>query len=128
MRPLLWSTSYLLRTPLGISIRTSNSTGPRSCSPFVMPTSVDHDALSTLIGAVVGGCEIARTELSEAALPDDPQWPTQDDDIDSDVGRSEPTVQVSRPSVDQPTMRFPLAAVLATPSTQEPLRSSPVRS
>lgn len=91
-----------------------------------MPTSVDHDALSTLIGAVVGGCEIARTELTEAAVPDDPQWPTEDDDIDSDVGRSELTVQVSRPTVDQPTMRFPLAAVLAAPSTQEPPRSSPV--
>lgn len=93
-----------------------------------MPTSVDHDALSTLTGAVVGGCEIARTELTEASVPDDPQWPTEDDDIDSEVVPSEPTVQVSRPSVDQPTMRFPLAAVLATPSTQEPLRSSPVRS
>ncbi|MFD4644122.1 D-alanyl-D-alanine carboxypeptidase/D-alanyl-D-alanine-endopeptidase [Lentzea sp. NPDC058436] len=61
-------------------------------------------------------------------MPDDPQWPTEDDDIDSDAAPSEPTVQVSRPSVDQPTMRFPLASVLAAPSTPEPLRSSPVRS
>lgn len=93
-----------------------------------MPTSVDHDALSTLTGAVVGGCEIARTELAEAHLPDEPQWPTEDDDAGSVAAAQEPTVQVSRPSVDQPTMRFPLAAVLSAPSTPEPLRSSPVRS
>ncbi|GGM98399.1 hypothetical protein GCM10011609_40550 [Lentzea pudingi] len=89
---------------------------------------MDHDALSTLIGAAVGGCEIARTELTEAHLPDEPQWPTEDDDAGSVAAAQEPTVQVSRPSVDQPTMRFPLAAVLSAPSTQEPLRSSPVRS
>ncbi|MCP2245798.1 D-alanyl-D-alanine carboxypeptidase / D-alanyl-D-alanine-endopeptidase (penicillin-binding protein 4) [Lentzea aerocolonigenes] len=53
-------------------------------------------------------------------------WPTEDDDTELDSAPSEPTVQVSRPSVDQPTMRFPLASVLAAPSTQEPLRSSPV--
>lgn len=93
-----------------------------------MPTSVDHNALSTLIGAVVGGCEIARTELTEVHLPDEPQWPTEDDDAGSVAAASESTVQVSRPSVDQPTMRFPLAAILSAPSTQEPLRSSPVRS
>ncbi|HUQ58104.1 D-alanyl-D-alanine carboxypeptidase/D-alanyl-D-alanine endopeptidase [Lentzea sp.] len=60
-------------------------------------------------------------------MPDEPQWPTEDDDTGSSGASSEATVQVSRPSVDQPTMRFPLAAVLAAPSTQEPLRSSPVR-
>lgn len=53
-------------------------------------------------------------------------WPTEDDDSELDSAPSESTVQVSRPSVDQPTMRFPLASVLAAPSTQEPLRSSPV--
>jgi D-alanyl-D-alanine carboxypeptidase/D-alanyl-D-alanine-endopeptidase (penicillin-binding protein 4) len=87
---------------------------------------VDHDALSTLIGAAAGGCEIARTELTEVALPDEPQWPTEDDDTELDSAPSEPTVQVSRPSVDQPTMRLPIASVLAAPSTQEPLSSSPV--
>lgn len=89
---------------------------------------MDHDALSTLIGAAAGGCEIARTELTEVLLPDEPQWPTEDDDASPDAATSEPTVQVSRPPVDQPTMRFPLASVLSAPSTQEPLRSSPVRS
>ncbi|MFJ8964485.1 D-alanyl-D-alanine carboxypeptidase/D-alanyl-D-alanine-endopeptidase [Lentzea sp. NPDC102401] len=61
-------------------------------------------------------------------MPDEPQWPTEDDDAGSVAAASESTVQVSRPSVDQPTMRFPLAAILSAPSTQEPLRSSPVRS
>jgi len=61
-------------------------------------------------------------------LPDEPQWPTDDDDADQDTPRAESTVQVSRPSVDQPTMRFPVAAVLTSPSTPEPPRSSPVRS
>ncbi|SFR15465.1 D-alanyl-D-alanine carboxypeptidase / D-alanyl-D-alanine-endopeptidase (penicillin-binding protein 4) [Lentzea waywayandensis] len=61
-------------------------------------------------------------------MPDEPQWPTEDDDAGSAAAASQPTVQVNRPSVDQPTMRFPLAAVLSAPSTQEPLRSSPVRS
>ncbi|MFJ5987444.1 D-alanyl-D-alanine carboxypeptidase/D-alanyl-D-alanine-endopeptidase [Lentzea sp. NPDC092896] len=61
-------------------------------------------------------------------MPDEPQWPTEDDDAGSAPAASESTVQVSRPSVDQPTMRFPLAAILSAPSTQEPLRSSPVRS
>ncbi|WP_439662768.1 D-alanyl-D-alanine carboxypeptidase/D-alanyl-D-alanine endopeptidase [Lentzea sp. HUAS TT2] len=61
-------------------------------------------------------------------MPDDPQWPTEDDDAESVAAASQSTVQVNRPSVDQPTMRFPLAAVLSAPSTQEPLRSSPVRS
>ncbi|MGW6936632.1 D-alanyl-D-alanine carboxypeptidase/D-alanyl-D-alanine endopeptidase [Lentzea sp. NPDC054927] len=61
-------------------------------------------------------------------MPDDPQWPTEDDDAGADSAPGEPTLQVSRPSVDQPTMRFPLAAVLKPPSIQEPLRSSPVRS
>ncbi|MGW6449033.1 D-alanyl-D-alanine carboxypeptidase/D-alanyl-D-alanine endopeptidase [Lentzea sp. NPDC055074] len=61
-------------------------------------------------------------------MPDEPQWPTEDDDAESVAAAKEPTVQVSRPSVDQPTMRFPLAAVLSAPSTPEPLRSSPVRS
>ncbi|HEX7305598.1 D-alanyl-D-alanine carboxypeptidase/D-alanyl-D-alanine endopeptidase [Lentzea sp.] len=60
-------------------------------------------------------------------MPDEPQWPTEDDDAESAGASSEATVQVSRPSVDQPTMRFPLASVLSTPSTREPLRSSPVR-
>ncbi|RDI20889.1 D-alanyl-D-alanine carboxypeptidase/D-alanyl-D-alanine endopeptidase [Lentzea flaviverrucosa] len=61
-------------------------------------------------------------------MPDDPQWPTEDDDAESVAAAAQSTVQVNRPSVDQPTMRLPLAAVLAAPSTQEPLRSSPVRS
>ncbi|MEV6714929.1 D-alanyl-D-alanine carboxypeptidase/D-alanyl-D-alanine-endopeptidase [Lentzea sp. NPDC051208] len=61
-------------------------------------------------------------------MPDDPQWPTEDDDAESVAAASQSTVQVNRPSVDQPTMRLPLAAVLSPPSTQEPLRSSPVRS
>ncbi|MEV6242509.1 D-alanyl-D-alanine carboxypeptidase/D-alanyl-D-alanine-endopeptidase [Lentzea sp. NPDC051838] len=61
-------------------------------------------------------------------MPDEPQWPTDDDDADQDEVLAEPTVQVSRPSLDQPTMRFPVAAVLTSPSTPEPPRSSPVRS
>ncbi|SDL14531.1 D-alanyl-D-alanine carboxypeptidase / D-alanyl-D-alanine-endopeptidase (penicillin-binding protein 4) [Lentzea albidocapillata subsp. violacea] len=61
-------------------------------------------------------------------MPDDPQWPTEDDDAESVAAASQPTVQVNRPSVDQPTMRLPLAAVLSAPSTQEPPRSSPIRS
>ncbi|HEX8864816.1 MAG TPA: D-alanyl-D-alanine carboxypeptidase, partial [Lentzea sp.] len=61
-------------------------------------------------------------------MPDEPQWPTDDDDADLDEALVEPTVQVSRPSLDQPTMRFPVAAVLTPPSTPEPPRSSPVRS
>lgn len=61
-------------------------------------------------------------------MPDEPQWPTDDDDADLDEPLAEPTVQVSRPSLDQPTMRFPVAAVLQPPSTPEPPRSSPVRS
>ncbi|MET9231508.1 D-alanyl-D-alanine carboxypeptidase/D-alanyl-D-alanine-endopeptidase [Lentzea sp. NPDC003310] len=60
-------------------------------------------------------------------MPDEPQWPTEDDDAESVAAASESTVQVSRPSVDQPTMRFPLAAVLSAPSTPEPPRSSPLR-
>ncbi|MCX2952495.1 D-alanyl-D-alanine carboxypeptidase/D-alanyl-D-alanine-endopeptidase [Lentzea sp. NEAU-D7] len=61
-------------------------------------------------------------------MPDDPQWPTEDDDAESVAAASQSTVQVNRPPVDQPTMRFPLAAVLSAPSTQEPPRSSPIRS
>ncbi|WP_112262610.1 D-alanyl-D-alanine carboxypeptidase/D-alanyl-D-alanine endopeptidase [Lentzea terrae] len=61
-------------------------------------------------------------------MPDEPQWPTDDDDADLNEPLAEPTVQVSRPSLDQPTMRFPVAAVLKPPSTPEAPRSSPVRS
>ncbi|WP_346135933.1 D-alanyl-D-alanine carboxypeptidase/D-alanyl-D-alanine endopeptidase [Lentzea roselyniae] len=61
-------------------------------------------------------------------MPDEPQWPTEDDDAEPGVVPEGPTLQVSRPSLDQPTMRLPIAPVLAPPSTQEPLRSSPVRS
>ncbi|SDH22905.1 D-alanyl-D-alanine carboxypeptidase / D-alanyl-D-alanine-endopeptidase (penicillin-binding protein 4) [Lentzea fradiae] len=60
-------------------------------------------------------------------MPDEPQWPTEDDDTESSGASSAATVQVSRTSVDQPTMRLPVAAVLSAPSTQEPPRSSPVR-
>ncbi|TWP51388.1 D-alanyl-D-alanine carboxypeptidase/D-alanyl-D-alanine-endopeptidase [Lentzea tibetensis] len=44
-------------------------------------------------------------------MPDEPSWPTVDDDTPSQDVPEPPTVQVKRPPVESPTMRFPAGGV-----------------